>query len=63
LDNKVYNIVELIVRFNLHDEVDEPFSFSHIRNVSEIGIVLKMENFDAGINEIMQQYQLEYFST
>lgn len=56
------NIVELIARFDLHDEVDETFSAKHIRNVSEIGIVFNTEQFDARVNELMQQYQLEYFS-
>jgi hypothetical protein len=56
------NIVELIARFDVHDEVNEAFSSQHIRNVSEIGIVISAEQFDVGINKIMQQYQLEYFS-
>ena len=56
------NIVELIARFDLHDKVDEPFSSSHIRNVSEIGIVLNAEKFNTGVNEMMQQHELEYFS-
>ena len=56
------NIVELIARFDLHDEVDETFSAQHIRNVSEIGIVFNAEQFDASVNEMMQQYQLAYFS-
>jgi hypothetical protein len=56
------NIVELIARFDLHDEVDETFSAKHIRNVSEIVIVFNTEQFDARVNELMQQYQLEYFS-
>ncbi len=56
------NIVELIARFDLHDEVDEPFSSSHIRNVSEIGIVLNAEKFDANVDKIKQEYQFEYFS-
>ncbi|HEY2727073.1 MAG TPA: hypothetical protein VGI61_07875, partial [Parafilimonas sp.] len=45
-----------------HDEVDEIFSSKHIRNVSEIGIVLNAEKFDESVNAIMQQYQLEHFS-
>jgi catechol 2,3-dioxygenase-like lactoylglutathione lyase family enzyme len=56
------NIVELIARFDLHDEVDETFSAKHIRNVSEIGIVFNAEQFDARVNELIQQHQLEYFS-
>jgi hypothetical protein len=56
------NIVEFIARFDLHDEVEQPFSSMHIRNVSEIGIVFDAQSFDAGVNKIMQQYQLKYFS-
>jgi hypothetical protein len=56
------NIVELIARFNLHDEVEETFSSSHIRNISEIGIVFEAENFDARIKAMLTQYQLKYFS-
>lgn len=56
------NIVELIARFDLHDEVNETFSPQHVRNVSEIGIVFNAEQFDTRVNELMQQYQLEYFS-
>jgi hypothetical protein len=56
------NIVELIARFDLHDEVNEAFSPQHIRNVSEIGIVVPAEQFDISLDEMMQQYQLEYFS-
>jgi catechol 2,3-dioxygenase-like lactoylglutathione lyase family enzyme len=56
------NIVELIARVDLHDEVDEPFSSQHIRNVSEIGIVFNAEQFDVSVNAILQQYQLKYFA-
>jgi hypothetical protein len=56
------NIVELIARFYLHDEVDETFSPQHIRNVSEIGIVFNAEQFDVSVNELLQQHQLKYFS-
>jgi len=56
------NIVELIARFDLHDEVNEIFSSHHIRNISEIGIVFSAEQYDEGVNEMMQQCQLEYFS-
>ena len=56
------NIVELIARSDLHDNVDETVSSQHIRNVSEIGIVFNAEQFDNNVNTLMQQYQLEYFS-
>ena len=56
------NIVELIARFDLYDEVDETFSAKHIRNVSEIGVVFNTEQFDVSVNKLMRQYQLEYFS-
>ena len=34
------NIAELIARNDLDDIIDEPFSCMHIRNMSEIGLVL-----------------------
>jgi catechol-2,3-dioxygenase len=56
------NIIEFIARFDLHDEVEEPFSSVYIRNVSETGIVFDAQDFGARVNKLMQQYQLEYFS-
>jgi hypothetical protein len=55
------NIPEFIARFDLHDVADEPFSAAHIRNVSEIGLVFRVKDFDAGINNLLKQYPLSYF--
>jgi len=56
------NIVEFIARFDLNDVVEEIFSPAHLRNISEIGIVLDAGQFDEKINQMLYQYQLEYFS-
>lgn len=56
------NILELIARLDLSDEETEPFSSRQFRNVSEIGLVLPGENFDNKSNEILEKYQLSYFS-
>ena len=55
------NILEFIARFDLNDIADGPFSASHIRNVSEIGLVFPIKNFDADINNLLIQYSLSYF--
>ena len=55
------NILEFIARFDLHDVANEPFSAAHIRNVSEIGLVFHLENFDTDINNLLKQYGLSYF--
>ncbi|MEO8112634.1 MAG: hypothetical protein ABI594_21475 [Ginsengibacter sp.] len=55
------NILELIARFDLHDENTEPFSSRQLRNVSEIGLVLDEEDFDKKAKDILDKYQLNYF--
>ena len=55
------NVVEFIARFDLNDRVEEQFSVKHIRNVSEIGLVLPSDEFDTSLNKLMQKYQLSYF--
>jgi hypothetical protein len=55
------NILEFIARFDLNDVADEPFSARHIRNVSEIGLVLPVNNFDTDVNNLLKQYPLIYF--
>ena len=57
----VGNIVELIARFDLHNDNAAIFSASQILNISEAGIVLNVDNFDESINKLLQQFQLEYF--
>ena len=56
------NIIEFIARSDLHDAVAESFSSAHLRNISETGIVFEAERFDESVHNLMQQYQLEYFS-
>jgi hypothetical protein len=55
------NVVELIARFDLQDEEQAAFSPAHVRNVSEIGLVLNADNFDEQITAFMQHYSLAYF--
>jgi hypothetical protein len=55
------NILEFITRFDLNDVTGEQFSAGHIRNVSEIGLVFPVKNFDADINNLLKQYPLSYF--
>ena len=56
------NIVELIARFDLKDNIPEHFSSSQIRNISEIGLVFKSEVFDETVIKLTQQFRLGYFS-
>ena len=56
------NILELIARFDLHDTTSEPFSALQIRNISEIGIVLPIEKFDKEVDDLLQKFQMNYFS-
>ena len=56
------NIAELIARADLNDIVNEPFSSKHIRNVSEIGLVFTEKGFQRSIDQILKDYNLEYFS-
>ena len=37
------------------------FTNWHVRNVSEIGLVLSAENFDNEVNKLFEQYPLSYF--
>ncbi|MEO8764309.1 MAG: hypothetical protein ABI416_08480 [Ginsengibacter sp.] len=55
------NILEFIARFDLEDLANEPFSAGHIRNVSEIGVVIPAEDFDRDVTSILKKYRLAYF--
>lgn len=55
------NILEIISRFDLNDNVDKPFSATQIRNVSEIGIVFPEKSFDADVKAMMKEYALDHF--
>lgn len=56
------NILEMIERFDLKDDVDEPFSSRQIRNVSEIGLVFPADTFDKEVDALMKKYSLDYFA-
>ena len=56
------NILEFIARSDLHDITGEPFSSRQIRNISEIGVVLPVEKFDEEVNNLLQKFQIDYFS-
>ena len=56
------NILELIARFDLNYTADELFSSKQFRNISEIGLVFPDEVLDKSVNEILNKYQLPYFS-
>ena len=55
------NILELIARIDLDNKMDEPFSSAQFLNVSEIGLVIQLSQFDKATEELLQQYHLNYF--
>jgi hypothetical protein len=55
------NILEMITRFELEDDVDEPFSCKHIRNISEIGLVFEADNFDSSVKQLLETFPVHYF--
>jgi len=55
------NILEFIARFDLDDIAAEPFSAMQIRNVSEIGLVFPLKEFDSGVSNLLGRYPLSYF--
>ncbi len=56
------NILELIARFDLHNETNEPFSSKHFLSVSEMGIVCKDEELNETTEDLLNKYQLSYFA-
>jgi hypothetical protein len=57
----VGNILEFIARADLNDNVDDDFSSNHIRNISEIGIVLNKWNFNEEVESMMRKFSISYF--
>ncbi len=55
------NILEMIARFDLNDTSETSFSSKHIRNISEIGIVFPLTNFDEHVNSVMKNFSINYF--
>jgi catechol 2,3-dioxygenase-like lactoylglutathione lyase family enzyme len=56
------NIVELIARFDLHNESSEPFSPRQFISVSEIGLVVPPAELQAKSNEVLRDFNLSWFS-
>ena len=56
------NIVEFIARADLNDHAAEAFSAAQIRSVSEIGLVSPVAEFEQRVNDLIQNFHLEYFS-
>lgn len=57
------NILEMITRLELEDDVDEPFSCRHIRNISEIGLVYETDDFDNSVQQLLKKFPIHYFKT
>jgi len=55
------NILELIARFDLDNKTDAPFSSAQFLCVSEVGLVIKGEEWDKATTNLLQQYQLNHF--
>ena len=55
------NIVELIARFDLNNKTIEPFSSAQFLSISEMGLVFKGEELNVSTENLLQQFQLDYF--
>ena len=55
------NILEMITRLELEDDIDEPFSCKHIRNISEIGLVYDVDDFDGKVQQLLKTFPVHYF--
>ena len=55
------NILELIARFDLENNSDDPFSPAQFLSISEVGLVFKEDEFDKRTESLLQQYHLSYF--
>ncbi|MEO8862497.1 MAG: hypothetical protein ABI358_13805 [Ginsengibacter sp.] len=55
------NILEMITRLELEDNADEPFSCRHIRNISEIGLVYEVDDFDGSVQQLLKTFPVHYF--
>jgi hypothetical protein len=55
------NILELIARFDLGNEAEDPFSSAQFLSISEIGLVFEQTEFDVKVTELLNKYSLNYF--
>lgn len=58
----VGNILELIARFDLQNESEEPFSEQSFLSVNEVGLVFPPEQFDIAVSDLLQRFDFSYFS-
>jgi hypothetical protein len=56
------NIVELIARFDLENDTNEPFNYRQLLSVSEIGLVFRKDEMEFRTKELMKTFSLPYFS-
>ena len=55
------NIVELIARFDLQNESNNPFSSNEFLSISEMGLVFPEAEIEMQVNTIMKETGLSYF--
>jgi hypothetical protein len=56
------NILELIARFDLKNELARPFSSRQFLSISEVGLVFEKAEFEQRTNALLTDYSLTYFS-
>lgn len=56
------NILEMIARYDLNNEISRNFSGSSICNVSELGIVFPAHGFEDKVASYMKKYSLDFFN-
>lgn len=56
------NILELIARFDLHNDSNKVFSSKQFLSISEVGLVFNKEEFESSMSGILKNYSLSYFS-
>lgn len=56
------NIVELIARFDLDNNTEGSFSAAQFLYVSEVGLVVKANEFDESVTGLLEKYRLPYFA-
>ena len=55
------NILEIIARFDLNNQIKTEFTGVSICNISELGIVFPAHNFDYTVANFMKKYSLHFF--
>ena len=55
------NILELIARFDLHNEDSAAFSSSQLLSISEVGMVFSEDELEKRTEDIIREYHVRYF--